>query len=100
MTEGTIRELVDFRIAARSGHRQCADFHQRFSREIKKTEIGGAAVGDIATLAPPPPLFMRNSRDLLWCGETKRSSSIEDTVRNPEGRAAVFAGSAPESKSL
>lgn len=41
---------------------------------------------------------MRNSRDLLWCGETKRSSSIEDTVRNPEGRAAVFAGLAPEAR--
>ena len=62
MTEETIRELLDFRIAARSGRRQCADFHQRFSREIRKTEIGGAAVGGIATLAPPPPFFMRNGR--------------------------------------
>ncbi len=63
-TEETIRELLDFRIAARSGHGHCADFHQRFSREIMKTEIGGAAVGDIATLAPPLPFFMRNGRRL------------------------------------
>lgn len=82
------RELLECWIAARSGHRHCADSHQMFSHEEDR-DWRGAAARDIATL---PPLFcMRNGKSAQSLLMVREASSTQETVRNSEREAVIIA---------